>query len=90
MPRAAPGEGRLARPRWADIGLILLGAFAGAFAAAWWTSHGLLSTLDTFTFFSVAQHLGEGHGLTSPFPPLFSDLPITDQIAHAGRIPLSQ
>jgi len=70
--------------------VVLASAVAGGMTIAWWTASGVARTLDSFTYYSVAGNLHSGKGLTSAFAPLFSDLPFSQQVLHAGRIPLTQ
>lgn len=65
-------------------------ALAGGITIAWWTSSGAIMTLDSVSYYSVAGNLHGGQGLTSAFPPMFSDLSFAQQILHAGHIPLTQ
>lgn len=84
-------------PRRASLGerMIDWSGFIGAGLLAgvlvwWFTPNGLIVTDDTVSYYSIAQHLADGKGLTSAFVPLNSHLPIANQIAALGRIPMTE
>lgn len=75
--------------RWTDAILVLASGLVAFALVGWWTPSGPGTTLDSFSYFSVARQLAAGHGLTSAFAPFSSDLSFGTQLEQYGRIPLA-
>lgn len=65
-------------------------AVLGALLTWWITRHGMVTSPDSATYLSAAQHLSEGFGPTASVVNESSRLSVADQLRQLDRIPLNE